>query len=202
MRAMYAVVRLNSFDVSKLTAGAGKLNEFDQTHAAQPGYLGSLVVDLQAGKRLALNLWESEEHAADAGRARTRSRAAPEPAHVQAFRTPRRRTRDLRRPQTLEEHLRPLRERLRRSSDPASRSPSGQAAAPAQATGSGARPPLPGGPSNPQNWVIGASAPCTGRRSARAQIRRSAQLSVSARRFNVTRREELALPSCVLLPRR
>ncbi len=63
---MYAVVRLNSFDVNKLTAGADKLNEFDQTHAAQPGYLGSVVVDLQAGRRLALNLWESEEHAADA----------------------------------------------------------------------------------------------------------------------------------------
>jgi hypothetical protein len=63
---MYAVVRLNSFDVNKLTDGAGKLNEFDQAHAAQPGYLGIVVVDLQAGRRLVLNLWDSEEHAADA----------------------------------------------------------------------------------------------------------------------------------------
>ena len=62
---MYAVVRLNSFDPVKL-ADSTSLEEFDQIHRAQPGYVGTVVVDLQAGRRLALNLWESEEHSAAA----------------------------------------------------------------------------------------------------------------------------------------
>jgi len=62
---MYAVVRLNSFDPVKL-ADSTSLEQFDQIHRAQPGYVGTVVVDLQAGRRLALNLWESEEHSAAA----------------------------------------------------------------------------------------------------------------------------------------
>ena len=62
---MYAVVRLNSFDPVKL-ADSSSLEQFDQIHRAQPGYVGTVVVDLQAGRRLALNLWESEEHSAAA----------------------------------------------------------------------------------------------------------------------------------------
>jgi hypothetical protein len=58
---MYAVVRLNSFDPIKLAASPA-LEQFDQIHRAQPGYVGTIVVDLQAGRRLVLNLWESEEH--------------------------------------------------------------------------------------------------------------------------------------------
>lgn len=60
---MYAIVRLNTFDPDKLAAASDNLQQFDETHAAQPGYLGSVVIDLQAGRRLALNLWESEQHA-------------------------------------------------------------------------------------------------------------------------------------------
>ena len=62
---MYAVVRLNSFDPAKLTDSTS-LEQFDRIHRAQPGYVGTVVVDLQAGRRLALNLWESEEHSAAA----------------------------------------------------------------------------------------------------------------------------------------
>jgi hypothetical protein len=62
---MFAVVRLNSFDPVKL-ADSTSLEQFDQIHRAQPGYVGTVVVDLQAGRRLALNLWESEEHSAAA----------------------------------------------------------------------------------------------------------------------------------------
>jgi hypothetical protein len=62
---MYAVVRLNSFDTTKLAASTA-LEQFDQIHRTQPGYLGSIVVDLQAGRRLVLNLWESEAHSAAA----------------------------------------------------------------------------------------------------------------------------------------
>jgi hypothetical protein len=57
---MYAVVRLNSFEANKLAGSADSLKQFDQAHAAQPGYVGSIVVDLQDGRRLVLNLWDSE----------------------------------------------------------------------------------------------------------------------------------------------
>jgi hypothetical protein len=62
---MFAIVRLNSFDQVKLAASPA-LEEFDQIHRTQPGYVGSIVVDLQAGRRLVLNLWESEEYSAAA----------------------------------------------------------------------------------------------------------------------------------------
>jgi hypothetical protein len=64
--AMYAVLRLNSFDPDKLAASGERLEEFDKVHAAQPGYIGSVVVDLGKGRRFVLNLWESKEHSAAA----------------------------------------------------------------------------------------------------------------------------------------
>jgi hypothetical protein len=63
---MYAVVRLNSYDPNKLAFAADRLEQFDKTHAAQPGYLGTVVVDAQTDRRLVLNLWESQEHSAAA----------------------------------------------------------------------------------------------------------------------------------------
>jgi hypothetical protein len=62
---MFAIVRLNSFDPIKLAASPA-LEEFDQLHRTQPGYVGTVIVDLQAGRRLVLNLWESEQHSAAA----------------------------------------------------------------------------------------------------------------------------------------
>jgi hypothetical protein len=64
--AMYAVLWLNSFDPDKLAASGERLEEFDKLHAAQPGYIGSVVVDLGEGRRFVLNLWESKEHSAAA----------------------------------------------------------------------------------------------------------------------------------------
>jgi hypothetical protein len=82
--AMYAVLRLNSFDPDKLAASGERLGEFDKVHAAQPGYIGSVVVDLGEGRRFVLNLWESEEHsAASFFCPRARSRTAAGSAHVQ-----------------------------------------------------------------------------------------------------------------------
>lgn len=63
---MYAVVRMNSFDAGKLGALGERLDQFNEIHAAQPGYLGSMVVDLQASGSLVINLWLSEKHATDA----------------------------------------------------------------------------------------------------------------------------------------
>jgi hypothetical protein len=62
---MYAVVRLNSFDPIRL-ADSPALEQFDQIHRAQPGYVGTITVDLRSGRHLVLNLWESEEHSAAA----------------------------------------------------------------------------------------------------------------------------------------
>ncbi len=59
---MHAIARLNSYNPDKLAAAADRVDQFDKLHAAQPGYIGSVVVDLQAGRRLVLNLWESEKH--------------------------------------------------------------------------------------------------------------------------------------------
>lgn len=58
---MYAVLRLNSFDPHKLAASPEQLDEFDRTHAAQPGFAGSIVVDLGSGRRFMVNLWQDEE---------------------------------------------------------------------------------------------------------------------------------------------
>lgn len=64
---MYAVLRLNSFDPDKLVASGQGLEQFDEVHAAQAGYVGSVVVDIGGGGRhFALNLWESAEHSAAA----------------------------------------------------------------------------------------------------------------------------------------
>ena len=59
---MFAVLRVNTFDPDKLSASEDLIAEFDRIHAAQPGYVGSVVVDLGRGRRLALNLWDSIEH--------------------------------------------------------------------------------------------------------------------------------------------
>jgi hypothetical protein len=60
---MYAVVRLNTWDDAKRAAAAGDVAEFDRIHAEQPGFIGSLVVDLGEGRNAIINLWNSEEQA-------------------------------------------------------------------------------------------------------------------------------------------
>jgi hypothetical protein len=59
---MQAVLRVNSFAAEKLAAGQDQLSQFDEIHAAQPGFLGSLTVDLGDNRRFVLNLWDDEEH--------------------------------------------------------------------------------------------------------------------------------------------
>ncbi len=60
---MYAVVRDNTYDPSKLAQGRERLAEFQAIHARQPGYRGGIVVDAGDGHWLTVNLWESEEQA-------------------------------------------------------------------------------------------------------------------------------------------
>ncbi|MEA2485689.1 MAG: hypothetical protein QOD46_800 [Actinomycetota bacterium] len=63
---MYAIVRLNTFDEQKLAAAADDVAAFDRLHSSQPGYVGNLVVDLDPGRRLVVNLWDSEQDAVSA----------------------------------------------------------------------------------------------------------------------------------------
>ena len=60
---MYAIVRINTFDEHKLREAATELDRFQQRHAAQPGYAGSLTVDLGAGRQLVVNLWQTDQDA-------------------------------------------------------------------------------------------------------------------------------------------
>ena len=59
---LFAIVRLNTFDLDRLGDATQDVEEFDALHARQPGYVGSLVVDLTQGRRLVVNVWQSKEH--------------------------------------------------------------------------------------------------------------------------------------------
>lgn len=61
---MFAIVRINSFDEHKLADATTDLRAFARLHASQPGYAGSVTVKLAEGRRLTVNLWDSELHAA------------------------------------------------------------------------------------------------------------------------------------------
>jgi hypothetical protein len=60
---MYAVVRDNRYDMSKLARSSTQMKEFQERHAAQPGYEGNIVVDLGDGHMVILTLWRTEEEA-------------------------------------------------------------------------------------------------------------------------------------------
>ena len=63
---MYAIIRETTYDPARLSQGQDPFAAFQAAHARQPGYRGSIVVDVGNGRQLAVNLWESEEHAAAA----------------------------------------------------------------------------------------------------------------------------------------
>lgn len=63
---MYAIVRENAFDPAKLAQAGDQLAEFQDLHSRQPGYSGTIVIDLGEGRQLAVNLWDNEDHARDA----------------------------------------------------------------------------------------------------------------------------------------
>jgi hypothetical protein len=61
--SMYAIVRESTYDANALERGKDRLDEFQALHAAQPGYAGTVVVELSAGRWLTVNLWNREEDA-------------------------------------------------------------------------------------------------------------------------------------------
>ena len=66
---MYAIVRQVEYDEELLRRADSQLKAFDVLHSAQPGYIGSIVIDMDAGRRLVLNLWDSDQAAEAARRA-------------------------------------------------------------------------------------------------------------------------------------
>ena len=62
---MYAVVRRVAYDAQKRARGAEQVREFDALHAAQPGFRGTMDIDIGGGHTVVVNLWESKA-AADA----------------------------------------------------------------------------------------------------------------------------------------
>jgi hypothetical protein len=70
---MYAIIRKNAYDPAKLAHAGPALAEFQDLHAAQPGYAGSIDVDAGDGKRIIVNLWQTEQDA----RRHDSARAAP-----------------------------------------------------------------------------------------------------------------------------
>lgn len=59
---MYAVIRVNSLDPVKVAEAAAELRWLDELHGEQPGFLGSIVVDLDGDRQVIVNVWQSEEH--------------------------------------------------------------------------------------------------------------------------------------------
>ena len=54
---MYAIVRKNTFDPAKFADGQHQLGGFNKLHAQQPGFRGSVTVDIGEGRSIVLNFW-------------------------------------------------------------------------------------------------------------------------------------------------
>ena len=60
---MYGIVRESTYDPDALARGKHRIDEFQALHANQPGYAGTVVVELSPGRWLTVNLWNREEDA-------------------------------------------------------------------------------------------------------------------------------------------
>ncbi|HEX8969789.1 MAG TPA: hypothetical protein VF937_18040 [Chloroflexota bacterium] len=61
--SVYAVVRRNTYDQTRLSQHRQQLDEFDALHARQPGFRGTISIQAGDGSVLVLNLWESKASA-------------------------------------------------------------------------------------------------------------------------------------------
>ena len=61
---MYAVIRKLAYDQTRLAQGGQQhLAAFQAIHERQPGYRGSMLIQVDNGNTVALNLWDSEREA-------------------------------------------------------------------------------------------------------------------------------------------
>jgi hypothetical protein len=60
---MYAIVRKNRYDPAKFDAAGDQLARFDEIHAQQHGFVGTLTIDVGQDSRVVINLWDSQASA-------------------------------------------------------------------------------------------------------------------------------------------
>jgi len=72
---VYAIVRKNTYDPVKLDRGREEMAKFDELHAEQPGFRGTITIDVGQNSHVLINLWDSRE-AAQAGLTQMRPVAA------------------------------------------------------------------------------------------------------------------------------
>jgi hypothetical protein len=60
---MYAIVRKNTYDPDKLAQGRQQVAKFDAVHARQPGFRGTISIDVGDSQVVVINLWDSREAA-------------------------------------------------------------------------------------------------------------------------------------------
>ncbi len=65
---MHAVVRETRYPAEKPVHETNEFPEFEKIHSTQPGYHGSVVVNVGQGRFLTVTLWETEEEMAAARR--------------------------------------------------------------------------------------------------------------------------------------
>lgn len=63
---MYAVVRETTYPVDKALTERPEFTAFQDAHAAQPGYRGTIVSHLGNGRHVTVTLWDTAEHMAAA----------------------------------------------------------------------------------------------------------------------------------------
>ncbi len=66
---MYAIARRNTYEPERLVKGRKEMDEFQELHSRQPGYRGSVIIDLGQGVWLTVNIWESQAASSDGQRA-------------------------------------------------------------------------------------------------------------------------------------
>jgi hypothetical protein len=63
---VYAIVRKNTYDPVKLDRGRKEMARFNELHARQPGFRGTITIDVGQNTTVLINVWDSRE-AAQAG---------------------------------------------------------------------------------------------------------------------------------------
>ena len=59
---MYAVVRETTYSEDRPLAERPEFTAFQDAHAAQPGYRGTIVTHLGNGRHVTVTLWDTAEH--------------------------------------------------------------------------------------------------------------------------------------------
>lgn len=60
---VYAILRKNTYDPAKLDRGREQLAKFDELHAQQLGFRGTITIDVGDTSKVLINLWDSREAA-------------------------------------------------------------------------------------------------------------------------------------------